>query len=84
MATDMELLVDAFVSVGIALDHPDLSPNERAILEMECIRRWPAEDVAATLCMTMKEYRRTKGEALEKAKTPPPMKAKRKDEGDDK
>jgi len=67
MATDRELLVDALVRVQIALDHPDLSATERAVLEMLYIRRWSEDDSRGTLCMTQKEFRRTKSEALDKA-----------------
>jgi hypothetical protein len=67
MATDRELLVDALVRVQIALDHPDLSDNERAALEMIYIRRWSEDDSRGTLCMTQREFRKTKSEALDKA-----------------
>lgn len=67
MATDRELLVDAFVRVKIALQHPDLSSNERAVLEMDYIRGWDEDSVRACLNMTQREYRKTKAEALDKA-----------------
>lgn len=67
MATDRELLIDAMTRVKIALRHPDLSSNERAILEMDCIRDWDEDDVRASLNMTQREYRKTKSEALDKA-----------------
>ncbi len=67
MASDRELLVDAFTRVRIALQHPDLSSNERAVLEMDYIRGWSEDDVRGCLGMTQREYRRTKSEALDKA-----------------
>lgn len=67
MATDRELLVDAFTRVKIALQHPDLSSNERAVLEMDYVRGWDEDSVRGCLNMTQREYRKTKSEALDKA-----------------
>lgn len=67
MATDRELLIDAFVRVKIALEHPDLSSNELAILEMDYIRGWAEDEVRGSLNMTQREYRKTKADALSKA-----------------
>lgn len=71
MATDREALVDVFTRVRIALTHPDISSNERAILEMEYISAYDEEDVRDSLCMTQREYRKTKSDALDKASIMP-------------
>lgn len=67
MATDRELLVDAFSRVRIALEHPDLSSNERAALQMTYVQGWDDDDARDCLCMTQREYRKTRADALEKA-----------------
>lgn len=67
MANDRELLVDAFTRVGIALDHPDLTSNERAALQMTYIQRWSDDDARDCLCMTQREYRKTRSDAIDKA-----------------
>lgn len=73
MPTDRETLVDAFVRVRIALQHPDINSNERAILEMEFVRGHDEEDIRDSLCMTQREYRKAKSDALDKASVMPKM-----------
>ena len=71
MATERELLVDALTRVRIALEHPDISSNERAVIEMEFVRGWSEDQSRGCLNMTQREYRRTRSDALEKASVMP-------------
>jgi DNA-directed RNA polymerase specialized sigma24 family protein len=67
VASERETLVDAFTRVRIALDHPDLTSNERAALQMTYVQGWDDDDARDCLCMTQREYRKTRADALEKA-----------------
>jgi hypothetical protein len=71
MANDRELLVDAFTRVRIALQHPDLTSNERASLQMTYVQGWEDDDARDCLCMTQREYRKTRADAIEKASVLP-------------
>jgi len=71
MASDRETLVDAFTRVRIALQHPELTSNERASLQMTYVQGWEDDDARDCLCMTQREYRKTRADALEKASVLP-------------
>lgn len=72
MPTDQELIIDALKRVEIALACPDLTDNERIILEMQYIRGHDAKDVAGGLVMKPKEYNTTKASMLDKICRPLP------------
>ena len=80
MPTDRELLVDAFARVRIALQHPDLTDVERSILMAECVNGLDEDGVRASLLLTQREYRRVRGEALDRACVMPKGKTKAQDD----
>jgi DNA-directed RNA polymerase specialized sigma24 family protein len=76
MASERDLLVDAFARTRIALFHPHLTDNERSALHMTYVQGWSDDDARGNLCMTLKEYRKLRSSALDKASVMPNLAAK--------
>lgn len=65
--TDKSEIRRAFEVVRDVLQLPSLTDNERIILQMQYVFGHEEADVAASLVMTAKEYKKTRSEAFLKA-----------------
>ena len=72
--TPIEQFLFAAKIIQIGLQNPQLSDVQRCLLEMEIVRGFSEADVAGSLILTAKEYRRERRDALEVASVMPAIK----------
>lgn len=74
MTTPIEQFLNAAKIVQIGIQNPQLTDVQRCILEMEIIRGFTDAEVAGSLVLTPKEYRKERRDALEVASIMPQRK----------